>query len=349
MEKRPWIAVLIVLALLASCHKSSDKPAPQPALTPIPTGPYLYVGGGTVSHQGIYWKSQLNHPLPVAADTVKNANIITSMISTEEGLYFAAQTAGYWKNDSFIVIPDALQIAYLAVSGPTVYAAGLDKYIDITYWAGNTENDLATTFNRTRFPDEGVLSCGVSGIAVSAGNVYVTGYLFFENEPFTPDSVANGSFAMLWTNGSLQTYGPGVPLSAVYQSTVGVALVGNDIYVAGHYPDTTYAGGYWKNGSWNPIANGTFLPSAIAANGNSVYMPGNYWSRGTYTAGAAYWVDGKLVPIDGAYALAITFFQSDVYILGVDNNSNVVVWKNGEVFETIGPSASLIATSIAIR
>ena len=348
MKKTSWIGAVVVLALSTSCHKSSDKPAQAPSITPVSTGPYLYVGGGTANHQGIYWRSQLNHPVPVA-DTVKNADVITSMVGTEDGLYFAAQTGGYWKNDSFIALPDALQIAYLAVSGPTVYAAGLDENINITYWTGNTENDLRNTYGRSRYPDQGVTTFGVSGIAASAGNVYVTGYLSFENEPFTPDSVVNGNFALLWTDGNMQPYGPGVLLSAVYQSTVGVALAGNDVYVAGHYPDTTYAGGYWKNGAWNSIANGTFLPFSIAANGNNIYMPGNYWSRGTYTQGAACWVNGKLVPLNGAYALAVAFFRSDVYILGVDNNGNVVVWKNGSVFETIGPSASLIVTSIAIR
>ena len=339
---------MIVLSVLASCHKSTDMPGQQPTLTPLSVGPFLYVGGGTLSNQGIYWKSQLNHPVPVA-DTLKNANVITSMVGTQDGLYFAAQTAGYYKDTSFIALPAALFVRYLALSGPTIYAAGTDQSANLAYWVGNNDNNLENSFGRARYPDEGIATFNLTGIAASGGHVYVTGCLFFENEPFTPDSVVNGSFAMLWTDGSLQTYGPGESLSAVYQSTAGVAVAGNDVYVAGRYPDTTYAGGYWKNGSWNPIANGTFLPSAIAASGNSIYMPGNYWSRGSYTNGAAYWVDGKLVPLNGAYALAITFFQSDIYILGVDNNSNVVVWKNGEVFETIGPSSDLIVTSIAIH
>jgi hypothetical protein len=341
---------MIVLSVLASCHKSTDMPGQQPTLTPLPIGPFLYVGGGTVSNQGIYWKSQLNHPVPVA-DTLKNANVITSMVGAPGGLYFAAQTGGYYKDSSFVLLPAASSIRYLAVSGSTVYAAGNDQLANLAYWIGTTENNLDNTFDRSRFPYQDASTFGLSGMTASGGNVYITGYLAFQNYPYpySPDSAISGNFAMFWTDGSLQTYGPGVSLSVVYQSTAGVALAGNDIYVAGRYPDTTYAGGYWKNGSWNPIANGTFLPSAIAANGNSIYMTGNYWSRGTYTQGAAYWVDGKLVPLNGAYALAITFFQSDIYILGVDNNSNVVVWKNGEVFETIGPSSDLIVTSIAIH
>ena len=346
MKKTPWIVAVVVFVLSTSCHKSEDKPLPT--LAPIPVGPYLYVAGGTADNLGVHWKAQLAHPVPVA-DTVLNANIITDMVSATDGLYFAAQTGGYWKNDSFITVPDALQVAYLAVSGSTVYAAGLDQRIDITYCGGNVENDLKNTYGRARYPDEGVLTCGVSGIAASGGNVYVTGAISFENEPFTPDTVVSGNFALLWTNGSMQAYGSGVLLSAIDQPTKGVAIVGNDVYVAGHYPDTTYAGGYWKNGVWNSIANGTFLPSAIATNGTNVCMPGNYWARGSYTQGAAYWLDGKLIQLPGNYALAATFFGSDVYVVGVDYDNNIEVWKNGSRFETIGSAASLIATSIAIH
>lgn len=342
--KKPWIGVLIVLTLSASCHKSVDKPAPPP--TSI--GPYLYVGGGTAGNLGVYWKAQLHNPVPVA-DTVMNAGIISNMLSAGDGIYFAAKTGGYWKNDAFITIPDALQVSCLAVSGGTVYAAGLNKKIDITYWVGNIENDLSGTFGHARYPDQSFSSFSVTGIAASAGKVCVSGSLYFDNYPGTPDSVPWGNFAMLWTNGNLQPLSSGAYVNLTYQSTQGVAIVGNDIYVAGHYPDTTFAGGYWKNGVWNSVANGSFLPSAIATNGTNICMPGNYWARGSYTQGAAYWLDGKLIPLGGTYALAATFFGSDLYIVGTDNNNNIVVWKNGTLFETIGSAANLIATSIAIR
>lgn len=346
MSKAPWILTVVVFVLSTSCNKNTDKPLPP--FTPVPTGPFLYVGGGTTNHQGIYWKTQLNHPVPVA-DTVMNANVITHMISADDGLYFAAQTGGYWKDDSFVAVPDALQIAYVAVSGNTVYAAGLNKYIDIAYWAGNVEADLRNTYTKARYPDQSVVSFGVSGMAVTGGNVYVAGYMSFENYPGTPDSVISGSFALLWTNGNMQPYGPGALLSSYDQITKGVAIAGNDVYVAGHYPDTTYAGGYWKNGVWNSIAGGTFLPSAIATNGTSVCIPGNYWARGSYTQGAAYWLDGKLNPLGGAYALAATYFNSDIYIVGVDYQNDIEVWKNGNRFETIGSAANLIATSIVVH
>jgi hypothetical protein len=344
MKKTPWILAVVVLVLSTSCHKSMDKPVPPPT----PTGPFLYVGGGIPNGQGIYWKSQLNHP-ELVVDTVKNGGVITDMVSADDGLYFAARTGGYWKNDSFITVPNALQVVYLAVAGGTVYSAGFSPSIGVAFWVGNVENDLGSTYGRARYPNQSLSEIGVTGIAVSGNNVYVAGSLYFDNYPGTPDSVPWGNFALLWTNDNLQPLTPGAYVNLYYQSTAGVATVDNDVYVAGHYPDTTFAGGYWKNGVWNSIANGSFLPSAIVTNGSSICMPGNYWARGNPTTGAAYWLDGKLVPLGGAYAIAATFFGHDVYIAGIDNNSNIVVWKNGAIFETIGPAAGLEVTSIAIR
>lgn len=313
-------------------------------------GPWLYVGGGVSPTQGVYWKARLVDPVPVIADSLINSDIVTSMVSSNDGLYLAAQGAGYWKNNAFIALPYAVQIDYLAVSDGTIYATGLNNYEHLTYWIGNAEVDLGNTyFDRTRWPDQGVTTYGLSGIAASGNSVYVTGYLSFANEPMTPDSVVDGNFALLWTNGNMQPFGPGVSLSAYYKSTTGVAIVGKDVYVSGEFPDTTYAGGYWKNGAWNPIANGTFLPSTITTNGTSICMPGNYWARGSYTKGAAYWLDGKLIPLPGYYAVAATFFNSDIYVLGIDNDNNYVVWKNGALFETIGSAVNLTATCLAIQ
>jgi hypothetical protein len=110
---------------------------------------------------------------------------------------------------------------------------------------------------------------------------------------------------MLWKNGGLHLLGRGVLLSAVYKSTAGVAVVDSNVYIAGQYPDTTFAGGYWKNGVWTPINNGSFTPSSIAAIGGKVYIPGYTYIRapGSFTQRAAYWVDGTLVPLDGLVAM----------------------------------------------
>jgi hypothetical protein len=345
----PIILILTVSAIFPACRKSSDLPAP-PSVTPGYIGPYLYVGGGTLNSRGIYWKSQLIKPVPVA-DTLVNALNITAIATSANAVYMAGEAGGYWKNDSFIAIPNAFNIQFLSLTGSAIYTAGYDKSANLAYWVNNSEISLEKTFDRNLFPYEGILSYGLSGITGSGSDVYVTGILSFENEPYSPDTAVQGNFGMLWKNGGLHLLGPGVLLSAVYKSTAGVVVVDSNVYIAGQYPDTTFAGGYWKNGIWTPINNGSFTPSSIAAIGGKVYIPGYTYIRapGSFTQRAAYWVDGTLVPLDGLVAYAVTSHDSDIYVLGVDPKGNIVVWKNSTVFEMIGPGATLIATSIAIE
>jgi len=40
--------------------------------------------------------------------------------------------------------------------------------------------------------------------------------------------------------------------------------------------------------------------------------------------------------------------NNDVYALGIDNNNNNVVWKNGAIFVTIGPASTELTTSMVI-
>ena len=345
----PITLIITMSAVLPACRKSSDLPAP-PAITPSYIGPYLYVGGANVNSQGIYWKSQLIKPVPVA-DTVANAHNIKAIATSANGVYMAGEAGGYWKNDSFIAIPNAFNIQFLSIAGSAIYTAGFDKSANLAYWVNNSEVNLENTFGRNLFPYQGVSSFALSGITGSGPDIYVTGFLFFENEPFSPDTAVEGNFGMVWKDGGLHLLGQGAFLSAVYQSTAGVVVVDSNVYIAGQYPDTTFAGGYWKNGVWTSINNGSFSPSSIAAIGGKIYIPGYTYVRtpGSFTQQAAYWVDGTLVPLDGVVAYAITSYGSDLYVLGIDSRGNIVVWKNGALFETIGPSATLMATTIAIH
>jgi hypothetical protein len=338
--------LLLAATLLSSCHKNAALPSSLPGQQ----GLYLYVGG-TNSSTGVYWKTSLSQGFSAQVpNTVANSTLITSILTSGSDVYMAGQTGGYWKNDSFVTVTGASQIQFMALSGSTVYTAGFDQSLNLAYWANNTENNLAPTIDRNRFPFEGVSTQGLSGIALSGSNVLVTGKLFFENEPGLPDTTADGNFALLWNNGSLQLLGPGVLISAVYPSTVGIAVTGNDVYVAGRKSDTTYPGGFWKNGNWNSINNGSFTPMSIAASGTNIYIPGYTYIRspGSYSQQAAYWYNGNLIPLDGSEADAVAVSGSDAYILGVDNNNNIVVWKNSSLFGTLGTRAAYGAITMAI-
>jgi len=352
-----FILVFLTLAVgisISSCKKHSDAPStltsPGTPHPPASVGPYLYVGA--LYPTGIYWKISLSeaNSKPIF-DTLANAGGITSIVASGKDVYVAGQRGGYWKNDTLIPVTGASGIDYITLLGSTVYAAGWDIYSNSAYWAGNTEINIENTFGRSLFPYQMTSTLSISGIAASASNIFVAGSLFFENEPYSPDSAAQGNFGLLWNNGGLQLFGSGGGasfLSAVNVATVGVAVSGTDVYVAGRYPDTTFAGGYWKNGVWNPIAKGTFVPNSIVTIGANIYMPGYYYNRTNFTQQAAYWENGTLTNLGGISATSVAVYGSDVYILGIDNNGNNVIWKNGAVFDTLGTADTMSATVLVV-
>jgi len=341
-------AISLVVAV-ASCKK--DDKNPPKSSTPTVTGPYLYVGGAA-SGKGVYWKTSLSAPTANAiVDTLKNANTIYSLVTSGKDVYVAGQTAGYYKNDTFVPVTGATGIQYLALSGTTVLAAGADNTANMSYWQGNTETNLGNTIASPLFAAPGTSVLGLSGIAASGNKVYVTGKLFYEKQFGSAPNALEGSFGTLWTNGGLQLYGPGQLLSADYNSTTGIAVVGNDIYVAGSIPDSTYAGGYWKNGTFTSINNGSFGSTAITSSGNDIYITGYTFVRsgGNYSQQGAYWKNGSLISFPAASSTtAVVVNGTDVYILGIDTNNNNVIWKNGTFFETLGSATTQSAICLAI-
>ena len=60
------------------------------------------------------------------------------------------------------------------------------------------------------------------------------------------------------------------------------------------------------------------------------------------------WENGQLTYLNGQLAVAMTVSGSDTYVLGVDNSFNMVVWKNGAVFATLGAASNLNITCMVI-
>jgi hypothetical protein len=348
---KPLIPLLLILApglILSSCSKDSGG-GNTTIVHPPYTGPYLYVGG-TMNSKGVYWKIGLSDPGTSAGwDTLANSSNITSIVTSGKDVYMAGQAGGYWKNDTFVAIQGANDIQYLTLSGNTVYAAGFNSTQDIAWWGGQAQTDLQNTIGRDRFPDQSFSSYGFTGICVSGSNVYLSGLLSFQNEPGTPDSALSGDFGLLWKNGNLTLLGTGQEVSFDYQSTSGIGLLGNDLYIAGRLTDTSHAGGYWKNGVWNPINNGFFLPSSLTIAGSDVYIPGATYTRApSYLQQAVYWKNGSLVTLSGVLTSAVVVNGSDLYVLGVNNIGDIMVWKNGALFKTLGSASKMTATCMAI-
>ena len=341
MTNRAPIFIALIAGILLTCSCKKDSPYVNPTPVPVPGGPYLYLGGSTGSN-GVYWKLSLVRPwADVIADTVKNAKNISSIVISNNTRYMIGGSAGYWKNDSFVSVPSASQLNLLTVSGTTVYTAGSDISANLAQWTNTTEtanldNALDAVFPRV---DWNFL---LTGIAVSGSNVLVSGSWVVEGIYGGPDSSIFSGFGVLFTNGAAQLlpynnytlYG-----GILYPWANGVTVAGNDIYVPGTLPDTipTPNGGFWKNDVWNNINNGLFHPSTITSADTNVVITGYTYTLpwNPSSIQGAYWQNGHLTHLNGSSAVMVALYKSDVYVLGQDNNNNIVVWKNGALFKTL--------------
>jgi hypothetical protein len=334
---------VMVLTLATGCKKEARVSPVVPRQTV--KGPFLYVGGYT-SSVGAYLKISISEPsAAIISDTIAGTRRISSIITKGSDVYMAAQAAGYWKNKLFIPMSGASAIQFLALAGTAVYSAGFDNSASLAYWNNGIETNLGSTIGRDLFPYQGVSAFGITGMAVSTSGALLSGQLFTENEPGSPASALSGNFGLLWQNSNLQLLGHGTLVNVEYNSTAGIAVAGNDVYVAGRMPDTTYAGGYWKNGVWAAINNGAFLPYAITSSGTDVYISGYIYNSAKTSTLGVYWRNGILNTIDNALnATTLVAYGSDIYIVGIDGSRNQVIWKNGTLFKVIGPISTSITT-----
>ena len=348
IERKYLKGLAYTLSLSAILATGCKKPNIAPKGSGSTTGPYLYVGGAWNS-AATFWKVSLAQPNGnIATDTTSSSTAISSIVTSGNDVYMAGGAPGYWKNKTFISIPGSSGINYIAITGTSVYTSGWDSAGNLAYWVNNTEVNLQNAIKK-QFNNAHIMNWNETGMAVSGSNVLVTGQIYVENWTTNPA----GSFdnnGLLWTNGNLQLFGPGgIYLGSNFPSTVGITILGSDNYVAGSMPDSAQTTGYWKNGVFNSL-NKQLMPTCITSGGNDIYI-GGYTNNPavTQTSQGVYWKSGTLVSIANATRLiAMVIDNNDVYALGIDNNNNNVVWKNGIVVVMIGPASSQLATSIAI-
>ena len=343
----------ISLALLISGSLGCKKEAKN-TVKPIPSGPYLYVGGGENAH-ATFWKVSLSQPNGIiTTDTTGSANAISSIVTSGKDVYIVAGAAGYWKNQTFIRVSEARTINNIAISGTTVYTSGFDSDGNLAYFVNNSDMGLQNAITN-HFPNAHFMDWSETGMALSGSNVLVTGNIFVQNWATDPA----GSFdnnGLLWTNGNLQVLGPGgIYFGIGFQSTVGITVSGSDNYVAGTMPDSSVTrgltkSGYWKNGVFNSLGIKGFIPSCITSAGNDIYIGGHvYNSTATPNFKGAYWKSGTFISIaNSSRLIAIVINNNDVYALGIDNNNNNVVWKNGVMFQTLGLASNQFVSCMAV-
>ena len=80
------ILVIGLAAVFAASCKKDSKTQPK-SISPVITGPYLYVGGAE-NNKGVYWKTSLSATtVNAVADTIKNINAVYSLITSNKDVY----------------------------------------------------------------------------------------------------------------------------------------------------------------------------------------------------------------------------------------------------------------------
>jgi hypothetical protein len=148
-----------------------------------------------------------------------------------------------------------------------------------------------------------------------------------------------GAEAKYWRNGQSYSLGPGKALSLV--------IDGDDVHIVGiEWNQSGSRAVYWKNGSPGMLSQQLKygVAQSVAVAGGHVYIGGyesNHQdlSQHDNTLVAKYWKDGNSVPLPGSGVVtSIAIHNSDVYVGGIVNGSNVRVWKNGKAFNHPGVS-----------
>jgi hypothetical protein len=221
----------------------------------------------------------------------------------------ATTTLGtYWKNGVPVNIPNVAGLGPVATSGADVYILA-----GATYW----KNGVPLSIPNEMFTHT---------IVVQGSDVYVTG----------KSSTAGG--AIYWKNGVE------VNLNTPNAYTMGLAVSGNDVYVAGAENDKAV---YWKNGQVVNLPDGGYMANAIAVSGSDVYVGGN-----SASGGDVYWKNGVEMSLGlHATVTSMTVSGNDVYFAGgVSGTSGSLIkpvyWKNGQVVYLTGSSNN--ASSIAV-
>ena len=161
-----------------------------------------------------------------------------------------------------------------------------------------------------------------------------------------------------WKNGQV------IPLDNISYGFTGtsIAVVGNDIYVAGTRHELVwhdYAAKYWKNGQAISLGDAAGATS-VAVAGSNVYVAGWKWepSGSGAVAVAKYWKNGQAVSLtDGsrqAFANCIIVNGSDVYVAGQESVNSIPYgyiakyWKNGVAVSLTNASSDAWANSISL-
>ncbi|HWD90228.1 MAG TPA: hypothetical protein VG367_19000 [Mucilaginibacter sp.] len=224
----------------------------------------------------VIWKNGVLTQLTDGTSDADARSISISRHNVYVGGFINNFQAAYWKNGVVTSLANDAVTNSIAVEGNNVYAAGLifDPTIsndEAVYWTNGTAKEciVSSVNDNSR----------ASAIAVSGGDVYITGY-------------ANGG--KYWKNGIETDLNNG---GYCYPSAI--AVIGSDVYLAGDVdspaPSPVSTATFWKNGTALSLTRSTSLAhaNAIALDRSDVYIAGQddgnavYWKNGSEVTLAA--------------------------------------------------------------
>lgn len=237
----------------------------------------------------LYWKNNIITKLTDGSTDAQAFSVTVSGSDVYVGGYvststayqdYSTQDAAYWKNGVLTKLTNTgfANARKIIVSGTDVYVLGHVVKNNITvpvYWKNGVINQIT----------DGTKSAGASGIAIQNNNLYIA---YSESEPdstakpflwkngvstalltgfplnsttdlflngndvyitgYNSPAVVNQVSAVYWKNNIIQTLPQ--PSGSKFVFTYGVAVIGNDVYIAG---SAGSQGLYWKNGVLVPL------------------------------------------------------------------------------------------------
>ena len=257
--------------------------------------------------------------------------------------------SGYWVDGQFTQLyADPVIIANirdLTVSGSDVYVTGWidSSYYSIPFYWKNGQRITLPGGPGSYYP-----VVRTSGIAVSNGDVYVSG---------TVNTNSTGhSFAAYWKDGVLIALGDSVNDNSF---ATGIALGGSDVFVCGYAdgPSNSSAAMLWQNGAATTLtANQIAITQTggIAVSGSDVYVTGTVtYGYQPYTS-AVYWKNGSAVFLtqgtSNATANGVFADDVDVFVAGsvvnVNGNTTATYWKDNNPVALPDSTTTSVARSI---
>ncbi|CAM3735883.1 hypothetical protein MUGA111182_06195 [Mucilaginibacter galii] len=243
-----------------------------------------------------------------------------------------------------------------------IYIAG-DENNTATYWK-NGEAVRLTDLNNFSH---------ASGIAVFGNDVYVSGYktnnkdAVYESGSSQHTVVTDSKNKVPQRNGTIAGYWKNKKFMDITDGTVNaeassIAVIGNDVYVAGYECDGQKAASgsddlnnavakYWRNGQPVVLTDGINVARAtsVAVKNSDVYVVGYEQLGQNQSKELRYWKNGKRINIkidknighgsDYSEAYSVFVVGNDVYIAGAESGL-ATYWKNGNPVKLIDPIKS---------